>query len=99
METKRSVRQWLKLSDDQIERFLTEVLPAKTVGVPGVRNAHGAVPADPKDDMIIAAALESRASYIISEDKHLLNLGEYQVIKILNREEFEAELDHLGVSR
>ena len=35
--------------------------------VPGIRQAHGAVKADPKDDIIIAAALESKASYIVSE--------------------------------
>ena len=97
METKRSVREWLKVSDDQIESFLSVVLPARTVRVPGVRNAHGAVPDDPEDDMIVAAALESGASYIISEDKHLLDLGEYQGIKIMNREQFDAELDRLGV--
>ena len=65
--------------------------------VPGIRQAHGAVKADPKDDMIIAAALESKAEYIVSEDKHLLDLKKYRGIKIMNREQFAAELDRLGV--
>ena len=39
-------------------RFIIEDLPGKTTGIPGLRNAHGAVPADPDDDKIIAAALE-----------------------------------------
>ncbi len=47
--------------------------------------------------MVIAAALEAKAEYIISEDKHLLDLGDHQGITIMNREEFEAELDRLGV--
>jgi predicted nucleic acid-binding protein len=42
--------------------------------VPGIQQAVGAVPADPQDDMIVAAALESQAEYIVSEDKHLLAL-------------------------
>jgi len=48
--------------------------------------------------MIIAAALESKAEYIVSEDKHLLDLKEYQGIKIMNREGFETELDRLEVA-
>jgi len=47
--------------------------------------------------MIIAAALESKAEYIVSEDKHLLDLKEYQGIKIKNRVDFAAELDRLEV--
>lgn len=99
METKRSVRVWLKMSDEEINRFLDQDLPGKTRALPGVRQVHGAVKADPKDDMIIAAALESKASYIVSEDKHLLNLKEYQGIKIMNRGQFELELDRLGLAR
>ena len=97
METKKSVRQWLKMTDEEISEFLDVTLPKMTVEVAGVRQAHGAVPADSKDDMIIAAALEANAEYIISEDKHLLELSDYQGIKILNRKQFEAELDRLAV--
>ena len=96
MLTKERLRQWLGVADQEIERFLDR-LPTVCYVVPGVRQAHGAVPADPKDDMIVAAALESRADYIVSEDKHLLELGQYQGIKIMNREQFGAELDRLGV--
>jgi pyruvate carboxylase len=48
-------------------------------------------------DKIIAAALESKASYIISEDKHLLDLGDYQGVTIMNREQFWTELNRLDV--
>lgn len=99
MKTKRSVRQWLKMTDQQIDDFLDAALPLMTLEVKGVRQAHGAVPADPKDDMVVAAALEANASYLISEDKHLLDLGQYQSIQIMNREQFEAELDGLGVPK
>ncbi len=98
METKRSVREWLKMSDEEVDRFLDEELPGKTRALPGVRQAHGAVKADPKDDIIIAAALEGKASYIVSEDKHLLDLKDYQGIKIVSREQFAAELDRLEVA-
>jgi putative PIN family toxin of toxin-antitoxin system len=97
MKTKQSLRRWLKLSEADIDQFLDVVLPGKTRIVAGLKEAVGAVPADPKDDMIIAAALESQASYIVSEDKHLLELKSYQGTTIMNRQQFEAELDRLGV--
>ena len=97
--TKESLRRWLKLPDDDISQFVDHDLPGKTRELAGVRQAHGAVKADPKDDKIIAAALESQAAYIVSEDKHLLDLGEYQGIKIMNRDQFAAELDRLRVAK
>jgi putative PIN family toxin of toxin-antitoxin system len=41
------------------------------------------VEADPDDDMVLACALEARAAAIVSGDRHLLSLGEYQNIPIL----------------
>jgi hypothetical protein len=41
--------------------------------------------------------VEAGASYIVSEDAHVLHIAEYEGIKIMNREQFEAELDRLGV--
>jgi len=43
---------------------------------------------DPKDDVILACALEAGADYIVSKDNHLKNLGEYQGIKIVSTNEF-----------
>jgi predicted nucleic acid-binding protein len=47
--------------------------------------------------MIIAAAVESGASYIVSEDHHLRDQKQYQGITILGIDEFKAELDRLGI--
>jgi len=96
MLTKESLRKWLNTSDEEIEAFLV-ILPTVCSVVPGVIHTHGAVPADADDDKIIAAAIESNADYIISEDRHLLRLKEYEGIVILNRNAFAAVLDHLGV--
>ena len=43
---------------------------------------------DPKDDMIIACAVAASANYIISRDRHLLDLGRYQNIQIFTPENF-----------
>jgi putative PIN family toxin of toxin-antitoxin system len=97
MISKPTLRQWLGLSDnEQIDHFIREVANLCLM-VPGLLSAQGAVPNDPDDDKIIAAALESGARYIISEDKHLSSLGNYQGISILTREQFQAELDRIGI--
>jgi len=48
----------------------------------------GAVPRDPDDDKIIAAAVAAEADYLVSRDRDLLSLGSYQGIKIITPEEF-----------
>ncbi|NCP16866.1 putative toxin-antitoxin system toxin component, PIN family [bacterium] len=46
------------------------------------------VRADPDDDKFIECAVTGQASFIVSSDHHLLDLGEYQNIKILSPENF-----------
>ncbi len=41
------------------------------------------VRADPDDDHVLACALAARAELIVSGDRHLLALGEYQGIRIV----------------
>ena len=43
---------------------------------------------DPEDNEIVACALEAGADYIVSGDKHLLNLKNYQGITIVTVREF-----------
>lgn len=43
---------------------------------------------DPADNRILECAVDGKADYIISGDKHLLDLKEYQGIKILNAKTF-----------
>jgi putative PIN family toxin of toxin-antitoxin system len=48
------------------------------------------VPADPTDDRIIECAAAARSDYLISGDKHLLNLGSYRGTRIVKPAEFLA---------
>jgi len=43
---------------------------------------------DPEDDKFIECAICCNADYIVSGDRHLLNLKEYAGIKILKASEF-----------
>ena len=47
-----------------------------------------AVPDDPKDNHVLAAAVETSCKYIVSGDRHLLDLREFQGIKIVTPREF-----------
>lgn len=46
------------------------------------------IPDDPKDNHVLAAAVETKSIYIVSGDRHLLSVGEYQEIKILTPRAF-----------
>jgi putative PIN family toxin of toxin-antitoxin system len=97
LQTKPSLKKWLSLSDLDVLEFVDKVLPALVRVFPGVVKLSGVVPDDPDDDVIVAAAIESLSPYIVSEDKHLLTLQQYQQIRIVSRDEFQEELTRLGV--
>ena len=46
------------------------------------------VEADPKDDKFLEAAIAGKADFIVSGDKHLLDLKEFQSLPILSGTEF-----------
>lgn len=45
---------------------------------------------DPDDDHVLACAIAASADYIVSGDQHLLDLGRYEGISILNAADFLA---------
>ena len=63
---------------ERVLQFVTLVTSSKKIDI---------VKEDPDDNKIIECAVESRADYILSYDKHLLNLKEYKNIKIITPEE------------
>jgi putative PIN family toxin of toxin-antitoxin system len=47
---------------------------------------------DPRDDMVVACAVDGRADTIVSRDKDLLSLGTFQNIPIITPEVFRQQL-------
>jgi len=47
-----------------------------------------AIPEDPQDNKFIIAAIEDKADYIVSGDRHLKSLKSYQGIAIVSPSEF-----------
>ena len=52
-----------------------------------VKSGFKAVKEDPDDDIIVRTAYDGKADYIVSGDRHLLELKEFKGIKILTTEE------------
>ncbi len=65
----------------EIEEAVTSIKFITHVVKP--RRIHHIIPADPADDNIIDCAVEAAASHIVSYDKHLLALNQYQGISII----------------
>jgi len=62
--------------------ILPFITPVKT------KNIRPVIKADPQDDIFLSAGLWGKADYIVSGDKHLLNLGKYNKIKIITPSAF-----------
>lgn len=48
------------------------------------------IPADPDDDMVVECAVIGSATHIVTGDKHLLGMKQYQSIAIVKAAEFVA---------
>jgi putative PIN family toxin of toxin-antitoxin system len=55
-------------------------------------SALGAVPADPGDDKVVAAALAGRAVFVVTLDRHLLEVGGLAGVLVLRPGDFLREL-------
>lgn len=82
----RSVKQreWHGLMED----FFDAV---DYISIPYRHGGEAIVKDDPEDDKFIYTALESGADYIISSDRHLLDLEEYKGVRMVSPKEFWYE--------
>lgn len=71
---------------DEDRTAVRRLLAAEATITPGTLAVS--VTRDPTDDKIIAAALEAGAGYIVTGDKDLLTLGEYEGVAIVSPARF-----------
>lgn len=83
-----------RITSQEVDDVILKLLKAAIIA-PGEILAEG-VSDDPADDMIIACALEGRADFIISGDHHLIDLKNYQGIKIVDPSTFLALIAELN---
>ena len=60
-----------------------------------ITNSLKGMCADPDDDMVLECGVVANANYIVTGDKHLLSLGDYQSIMILKATDFMASIQEL----
>ena len=73
-------------TEEQKDRFKSLILEISTFVEPIEK--INAVKEDPEDNKIIECAVSCNADYIVTGDRHLLNLKEFRGIKIRNARDF-----------
>jgi putative PIN family toxin of toxin-antitoxin system len=87
-ETAGKLREKFKWNDEHITAAVRHAAAVATVVKPAVTLA---VLADEPDNRILECALEAKAEIIVTGDRHLLGLGEYEGVKIITLAEFLEE--------
>lgn len=90
-EYKKVLKRDFDYTDEEIAFILETILATLTL-VEAVERVQ-VVKDDPEDNKIIECALAAHADYIISYDPHLLNLKEYNDIKIVLPKVVRRELE------
>ena len=85
-EYSKVLKRDFNLSREEVEEKIELVLSFCNLVSPSVHIEE--IKNDPTDDRVLECAIESDSEYIISYDKHLLNLKEFRSIKIVSPEEF-----------
>ncbi len=88
-ETAQKLREKFSWPNDRITRFLK-----MTAKISMVMKTHPHIHrlSDDPDNRILECALAAKADYIVTGDKHLLSLKEFQDIKIIRLSEFLENL-------
>jgi putative PIN family toxin of toxin-antitoxin system len=85
-EYEEKLQTRLDMTEQQVSRMVAEVLACATVVE--IKNELHVVLNDPDDDMVVECAVEGKAAYIVSGDRHLLELKEYEGIVVVRTNEF-----------
>ena len=83
---KTHIRRKYAYRDEDVDEFLESIREISTIvfNLPNLR----VVERDPKDDMVVACAVAANAAYIVSRDRHLLDIEKYEGIEIVSPETF-----------
>jgi putative PIN family toxin of toxin-antitoxin system len=83
------IRDHYSLTEDDVAAVVDSLLSDAEVvaGLYEVRKS-----ADPADDMFLACALEGRAEYVVSGDRHLLEIGSYHGVLVVTPRQFMTML-------
>lgn len=85
-ETAEVLERDFEYSKDEVKNIIGKILLFAKLTEP--KQKIDVIKDDPDDNKVIACAIESSSEYIITYDRHLLKLKEYEGIKIITPEEF-----------
>ena len=71
---------------EQAKKIVDKIVAVAEVSY-GLREVN-LIAADPDDNIVLACALETEVDYIVSGDRHLSELGDFQGIPILSPRDF-----------
>jgi putative PIN family toxin of toxin-antitoxin system len=80
------VRKYITSTDEELDLWVTAL--GLVADIVEGKIAVSAVPDDPDDNKYLAAALEGRAEFVVSGEAHLLDLHEYEGIRIITLRAF-----------
>jgi putative PIN family toxin of toxin-antitoxin system len=89
-ELKEKLLEKFKLPPDKVKEFLEIIVFNSQIVYP--KKKLNIVKKDPSDNKILECALEAKTSFIISGDRHLLEIREYKGIKIITPKEFLTKI-------
>ncbi len=79
-------QRFLKEKDENIEDLIRTILHISELV--STKTKLRIVKEDPSDNMILEAALDGKADYVLTYDNHLLKLEEFGKVKILSPKDF-----------
>lgn len=85
-ETARKLRQKFYWEEVELQHELRAIVRKAEIVEP--KTVPRAIPDDPDDDHIVACAVEGRADLIVSGDRHLVSLSQYDGIPIVRPIDF-----------
>jgi uncharacterized protein len=85
------IRARYPFSDERVHLFCLSLSQISTDVLRTTKPLSGVV-RDPNDDMIIACAIDGRADTIVSRDKDLLSVSQFQEVAIITPETFSEQL-------
>lgn len=80
------IREWFHPRDENIRRFFRLIF-RKAIITKDLYSTDR-ITDDPSDNIFLACALESKADYVVSGDKHLRNLKHFHGVKIVDVKAF-----------
>ena len=80
------IQDKIKNKNLEMQRTVEEIITLSKIVEP--KSKLDIIKEDPDDNKILECAVEGKVDYIISQDKHLLDIKEYKEIKIITPKDF-----------